>query len=156
MQIIDINKTKKKVPYQISNFKIKERKKFKIKVTKKLHKDFIKFSGDVSPIHTNINFCKSNGFKLLVGHAFLLTAILSKIFGTFYPGGNELCLHQSCNFKKPFFVGDILIFTTEVLHINMFHKAITLKIKVQNQRKKVIFSGESILKLSLLANVKNK
>ena len=44
--------------YTIKDIKLNSIKKFKIKISEKLHKDFIKFSGDNSPIHTDIKFCK--------------------------------------------------------------------------------------------------
>ena len=55
-----------------------------------------------------LNFVKKIILKK-VGYAFLLTSALSKIYGIYFPGGNELCLHQTCNFKRPFFVNDTLM-----------------------------------------------
>ena len=66
---------------KIKDFKNNQKFLFKVKITKKLHEDFIKFSGDNSPIHSSVNFCKKNYYKKVVGHAFLLTSILSKIYG---------------------------------------------------------------------------
>ena len=103
MNITLKNKIKNR-PTQIKNIKIGLTNKFSLKVTEKLHNDFKKFSGDNSPIHSNFKFCKENNYKKKLGYAFLITSALSKIFGVYFPGGNELCLHQSCNFKNPFFI----------------------------------------------------
>ena len=93
MNITLKNKIKNR-PTQIKNIKIGLTNKFSLKVTEKLHNDFKKFSGDNSPIHSDFKFCKENNYKKKLGYAFLITSALSKIFGVYFPGGNELCLHQ--------------------------------------------------------------
>jgi len=123
---------------------------FKIKITKRLHNDFIKFSGDKSPLHTNKKFCKKNKFKKLVGHAFLLTSILSRIYGMYIPGGSELCLHQTCNFKKPYYVNDNLTYEIKVKFLNKNTKILILSVNILNQYKEIIFLGDSTLYLKLI------
>ena len=61
-----------------------------------------------------------------MGYAFLITAILSKIYGMFFPGGTELCLKQICNFKKPFFLNDTLKINLKVIQINYEAKLLTI------------------------------
>ena len=63
---------------------LKEGKKisFKIKISKKIHNDFKYFSGDNSKIHSDIEFCRKNNYKKLMGYGFLITCILSNIYGT--------------------------------------------------------------------------
>ena len=113
-----------------------------------MHEGFIKFSGDNSPIHTDKKFANRNGYKKLMGHGFLITAILSKIYGKYIPGGSELCLKQICNFKKPFFLGDILKIAITPIKKNYTFKylEVDIRIKVKNQ---LIFSGETYFVLSL-------
>ena len=139
---------KKKSFSGINEIKLNKQKKFKIKVTKKLHQQFIKFSGDDSPIHTDVKFCKKNKFAKPIGHAFLITVILSKIYGKYFPGGTELCLIQTCNFRKPFYVNDIL----EII-ITPIKKKISLKILeitvIIYSKKKIIFDGEALFQLTL-------
>ena len=135
-------------PTQIKNIKIGLTNKFSLKVTEKLHNDFKKFSGDNSPIHSDFKFCKENNYKKKLGYAFLITSALSKIFGVYFPGGNELCLHQSCNFRNPFFINDTLLFKLKVVQVNIPSKIISIHTEVRSN-KKIIFDGHSILKLSL-------
>ena len=70
-----------------------------------------------------------------MGYAFLITAILSKIYGMFFPGGTELCLKQICNFKKPFFLNDTLKINLKVIQINYEAKLLTISIIIRNQKK---------------------
>ena len=68
--------------YKIQDIKVNKAKYFKIKITEKLHNKFIKLSGDDSPIHLDNTFVKKNLFKKKICHGFLITSILSQIYGT--------------------------------------------------------------------------
>ena len=148
IKIIQIKKKNKK-PIGISQIKIGTKRSFKIKITKKIHNQFKNFSGDKSPIHVSKKISKTNNFKNIIGYAFLLTAALSQIFGMHFPGGNELCLHQTCNFRKPFFINDILIFNLKVVQVNKPRKLLTIQINIFNQHGQLIFDGSTILQLAL-------
>lgn len=134
--------------YKINDIKLNKPKKFSVIITKKLHEEFIKFSGDNSPIHQNMKFLKRNNFKEKMGHGFLITSILSKIYGKYFPGGTELCIKQTCFFRKPFFVGDT--FQINIIpkkkNIKLKFLEIFVEIKVQ---KKIIFNGEATFILNL-------
>lgn len=138
-----------KKKYFIEDIKIGLIKKFKVKITKKLHNDFLNFSGDESPLHQNRKFCSKNNFKGIVGYGFLITSILSKIYGMYFPGGTELCLRQECNFKKPYYINDILLLQLEVTQINKINKLLSIETKVFRNFKQLIFQGNSLLQLSL-------
>ena len=134
--------------YTIKDIKLNSIKKFKIKISEKLHKDFIKFSGDNSPIHTDIKFFKKNSFKKPLGHSFLITSILSKIYGKYFPGGSELCLKQNCNFRKPFYINDNLEIQIIPIKKNIALKILEIRTVIY-KRKKIIFDGEAIFQLVL-------
>jgi len=148
MKII-IKGKKYKTPIPIKKIKLGQERKFSIKITEKIHEGFSKFSGDNSKIHTDINFCKKNGYKKKLGYSFLLTTILSNIYGKIFPGGNDLCLKQNCNFKYPYFVNDTLKFRIKVNQVNREKKLLGIECKINNQQNKLIFEGDSILLLSL-------
>jgi 3-hydroxybutyryl-CoA dehydratase len=146
MKIITRSVKKK---YFIEDIKIGLIKKFKVKISKKLHNDFSNFSGDKSLLHQNKKFCSKNNFKSIVGYGFLITSILSKIYGIYFPGGTELCLRQECNFKKPYYINDVLHFQLKVTHINKINKLLSIETKVFRNLKQLIFQGNSLLQLSL-------
>ena len=148
MKII-IKGKKYKTPISIKNIRLGQESKYSVKITEKIHNDFTRFSGDDSKIHTNLIFCKKNGFKKKLGYSFLLTAILSNIYGKIFPGGNDLCLKQNCSFKNPYYVNDTLNFIIKVNQVNKMKKLLGLECKIYNQKNKLIFEGDSILLLSL-------
>jgi 3-hydroxybutyryl-CoA dehydratase len=146
MKIISYSNLKS--PNEIEKIKINKIKKFGIKITKNLHDKFTNFSGDKSLIHTDRKFCQKNGFKNKVGYAFLLSNILSKIYGEYFPGGNELCLQHSEKFIKPYYINDFLIINIKPVQKNNDAKLLTIEIKIKSKNN-LIYFAETILKLSL-------
>lgn len=148
MDIIDYNKEKIN-HISINEIEIGDERNYGIVISEDLHLEFGKFSGDQSPIHTDINFCKKNGYNNKLGYAFLLTTVLSQIYGMLFPGGSELCLQQTCKFIYPFYVGELLKYKLKILQKNISTKIITIKSEIKNPSNSTIFEGESILLLSL-------
>ena len=134
---------------EIQNIKCGNSFEFPFNYTERVHSDFMKFSGDDSNIHTSLDFATRNGYKGVLGYAFALTAFLSKIYGTQFPGGNELCFKQECNFRNPFYVGDRIIFTVTVRSINYELKTLELTSSAKVDDGTLIFTGSALLKLSL-------
>ncbi len=139
-----------KVPVKIEEISESDEFEFIFFYTEDKHLDFMNYSGDDSDIHSNPVFSKKNGYDGVLGYAFVIPVFLSKIFGTKFPGGNELCLQQECNFRNPFYIGDKLIFTVTVLSINLGLSVIELDISVRTGKDKLIFTGKSLLRLSLV------
>jgi 3-hydroxybutyryl-CoA dehydratase len=121
-----------------------------IPISPNLHNDFAKLSGDDSPIHTSIEFAKRNGYKGCLGYAFLITTLLSRLYGTRFPGGSELCLKQDCSFPSPYFVGDILEFTITVKNINLPLKLLVVSTVVLNNSQDEVFRGDATFQLKLV------
>ena len=119
--------------YYINDFEVGHEVDDKVEITEELHKGFVTLSGDDSPIHVDHDFCKRTSFGRPIGHAFLITTLLSKIYGKIFPGGSELCLSQTCNFKRPFFIGDTLNYHLRVIHKNVDLDLVTIKTEVRNQ-----------------------
>ncbi len=139
-----------KTPIYIDKVKVGDERNFAVLISENVHNNFGNFSGDKSPIHTKKVFYNKNGYKKKLGYGFLLTSILSQIYGMYYPGGSELCLRQICDFKKPFFVGDILNIKLKIVQKNQFGNLITIQSKIIRMKKELVFIGEAILKLSLI------
>lgn len=149
--MIFFNYPKKHKQYPVNIKKIKKNftLNLKTKITNQIHKKFMKFSEDNSKIHVDNNFAKRNGFRGKIGYSFMLLSFLSKIFGTIFPGGNELCLSESFNFKNPFYINDILTFKIKILQISIDNELLRLSIDVFNQKNTVIMSGQTTLLLKL-------
>ena len=140
--------SKIKAPYSINQIKVGDKKKFEIRITKKIHNSFSNFSGDKSPLHTSKNFCLKNNFKNLVGYAFLIECLMSKIFGMYFPGGSELCIQHTSKFLKPYYINDNLNIELLVSQKNLKAKLITIDTKIYTKND-LIYEGETLFKLSL-------
>lgn len=138
---------KKLKNYKNINLNIGDKFKFPFYVSEKIHRQFAEFTGDKSPIHRQKKFYNKYGYKKKLGYGFLITSVLSQIYGMFIPGGNELCLRQTCNFKKPFFVGERLNVNIIITYKNNNLKLLSVFIKVLNQKKVCVFDGEATFKL---------
>ena len=121
-------------------------------ITNKIHNQFKNLSGDDSKIHTSLKFCKRNNHDKKMGYGFLITSILSNIYGTKFPGGLELCLSQDCKFIKPYYVGDKLTFKNKIIYKNPNLKLITISNIVYKNNKTKIFEGKAVLQIAFISN----
>ena len=133
----------------IKDINIGDRYKFIFDYSEKVHNDFRHLSGDDSRIHTNLEFAKKNGFDEVLGYAFALLAFQSNIYGTQFPGGNELCLKQISNFRKPFYIGDKIEFKLEVNSLNIENQIIGIDTSASNSHGIIVYTGSALLQLSL-------
>lgn len=69
-----------------------QRVTFEVLVDEALHAAFAALSGDHSPIHVDEDFCRGTAYKKRIGYAFLLEALLSRLYGQYLPGGSSVCL----------------------------------------------------------------
>ena len=119
----------------ISDISIGAIKNYTLKYDIKTHESFGKYSGDYSKIHTDKKFAINNNFKDIIGYAFFLNSVFSQIYGMHFPGGTELCLKSTSNYKKPFYINDILAFSLTVIGKNESLQTLTLNNTIKNQKK---------------------
>lgn len=65
---------------------------------------FAKISGDNNPVHLDALYAATTVYKKPIIHGFLGSSIISKIFGTMWPGEGTVYLHQKLSFKRPMYV----------------------------------------------------
>ncbi|MDA9893975.1 MaoC family dehydratase [bacterium] len=67
---------------------------------------FSKIIGDNNPIHVDSKYAAKSIFGKKIIHGVLINGMVSKIFGTQYPGKGSIYLTQNSKFLKPVFVGE--------------------------------------------------
>tara|TARA_B100001057_G_scaffold469420_1_gene529748 strand:- start:1190 stop:1606 length:417 start_codon:yes stop_codon:yes gene_type:complete len=134
--------------YKFSDLKKGLKKKIKIKVSKKIHEQFIKLSRDKNPIHINKKFARKYNFEKPIIHGMLIGSFYSKFIGVDLPGKYSLILEINIRFIKPVFVGDLLSIEGKVLSLNKVYKIATIGISTKNQKRKKVSSSEIIVKLN--------
>lgn len=131
--------------YQLEDIEIGMTEEFKVKVTEKMQDDFRKNTGDINPMHSDVNFAKEKGFENILVFGMLTASFFSTLVGVYLPGKN--CLFQECKdirFHNPVFIGDDLTIKGEVIEIDERFKRITIKGIIRNQDNKKVCSGKLI------------
>jgi 3-oxoacyl-[acyl-carrier protein] reductase len=83
---------------------------------------FAALSGDDNPLHMDDAYAKACGFEGRVVHGMLLSAWLSRMLGTHFPGPGVLWLSQDIRFARAVYIGD----SVEVV-VRVKHKAVELR-----------------------------
>lgn len=65
---------------------------------------FAKISGDNNPVHLDAEYASTTVYKKPIIHGFLGSSVISRIFGTMWPGEGTVYLHQQLSFKRPMYV----------------------------------------------------
>lgn len=105
---------------------------------------FAEVTGDNNPIHLDADFASKTMFKRPIMHGFLGGSVLSKIFGTLFPGEGTIYLKQSMAFMRPMFVDtDYEVRMTVKDVIKEKHRAtIEVNIVAVNSNE-IVLSGEA-------------
>jgi 3-hydroxybutyryl-CoA dehydratase len=75
-------------------------------------------SGDTNPLHHDIAFAHSRGFKGAVVYGGLIIAQISGLLGTRLPGPGCVWRALTINFKNPLYVGERARLTASIAHRN--------------------------------------
>jgi|688.fasta_scaffold32494_6 hypothetical protein len=84
-----------------------------ITINEKLINDYAQFTEDYNPIHTNEEFAKSIGLEDKIAHGIISNAILTKYYGTIFPGNGTLFKKYSYLFFLPLYINKT--YTIEIL-----------------------------------------
>jgi acyl dehydratase len=77
---------------------------------------FARLSGDYNPIHTDLSFANSKGFKAPLIYGLLLTSQMSRLIGWELPDKHAILTAINMRFLSPCFQGDQLIFTADLVN----------------------------------------
>lgn len=101
----------------------------------KLNK-FLEITGDINPLHVDVEYAQSKGFDSRVVYGLLTSAFYSTLVGVYLPG--KYCILQSVNtsFSKPVYINDTLSIYGKVTYINQAFKQIEIKATITNQHGK--------------------
>ena len=122
--------------------------RFVFKVTNEMMQSFVEISGDMSPVHTDVNYAKSRGFDGVVVYGGILVAQISRMVGMHLPGRDALWSSLNIYFSHPLLVGQTAELEARVEHISEATSSIEFKFKITSQDKKLAkgSAGVQILK----------
>ena len=108
--------------------------------------EFAKISGDFNPLHTNDDFARKKGFPGRVAYGNILGLMISELVGMGLGDENVMLISQRLDYKKPMFVGDVIVVTGVVSAISKTVKVVEMKLYFRNQEEVVVAKGSCSLK----------
>lgn len=104
---------------------------------------FAEVTGDRNPVHTNAAYAAKTMFKRPIMHGMLGASLLSKVFGTLFPGEGTIYLKQSLNFLKPMYPDTPYEAVFTVKEINYEKNRAIVETIIKDKEGKVCTSGEA-------------
>jgi 3-hydroxybutyryl-CoA dehydratase len=114
-------------------------------VTDQMIRDFARATGDNNPIHLDDSAARKSIFKQRVAHGMLSAGILSGVIGMQFPGEGTIYISQTMKFLAPVFIGDSLTLMIRVLELIREKNRVRLETVIENQNRKVVFTGEALV-----------
>src|SRR3989344_7259598 len=101
--------------WAFSEIAVGQKAEFEMEINLQKHKMFAELVEDYSPIHWDEEYFSQTEYKKQIGYGFMLTSLLSTLYGEYLPGGSSICIKQDAKFIKPYFIGDKLKIVGEVI-----------------------------------------
>ncbi len=102
-------------------------------------------TGDFNPAHIDSEFASETSFGKRIAHGILSIGFISTVLGTLLPGPGSIYIHQSCDFKRPIFIGDTITSTVEVTKKDEDRNRVWLHTYCKNQKQELVVDGEAIM-----------
>ena len=128
--------------YTFDEIALGQKESFSVTVTEDVRDKFRDITGDVNPLHNDLEYAKSMGHDRCVAFGMLSASYLSTLAGVYLPGKNSLIQKTEVNFRKPVYVGDTLTITGEVTDKSDTFKVIEVKVEIKNQDNVKVVRGK--------------
>jgi len=90
---------------------------------------FQRCSSDYNPMHTDVKYAQEKGFDNRVMYGNILNTFLSHFVGMLLPTRSVMILSQSINYRKPFYLHDIISLDASIEQVSEAAGFITYKFK---------------------------
>lgn len=107
--------------------------------------EFARITGDYNPIHIDEAEAAKSIFKRRIMHGFLSGSVLSKVFGTLWPGKGTIYLSQNMRFVKPMVVDEVYTAIFKVVEVKS-NGIYVIDTTIVNTENDVTLSGEAVIK----------
>ena len=110
---------------------------FRRKINGEMIDSFAHISGDVNPLHVNIDYARKSGFKNQVVHGMLCSSLFSELIGVHLPGENCLLTDISAIFLKPVFIDDEVFVDGSIVQLSPAFKSAKIDATITNENSEV-------------------
>ena len=127
------------------NFKDLKLGDFAVTEKKMLLKDVIKFSTislDFNPLHLDKDYAEQSRYKGQIVHGLLTSSLFSGLFGMKLPGKGCVIKSQILNFKRPIYIGNLVVAKVEIFKTNKIKKTAVFQTTCMVNNK-IVIDGEA-------------
>ena len=121
--------------------------RFQVEITAEKMELFRKITGDINPLHCDIEFAQSKGYRDCVVYGMLTSSFYSTLAGVYLPGRNCLLHSVETKLLKTVFVGDFLTVVGRVEEKEELFHQLKIKAEIWNQK------GEKVSRAIIKAGV---
>lgn len=105
---------------------------------------FAALSGDHNPVHLDEEYASKSRFGRRIAHGLFGASFFSGLFGTSLPGRGCVYASQNLKFRRPVFIGDVLVATVTVLSVDVDKKRVHFSTICTVDGKEVIIGDAEI------------
>jgi len=105
---------------------------------------FANLSGDYNPVHLDDEYASKSRFGKRIAHGLFGASFFSGLFGTRLPGPGCVYAGQNLKFRRPVFIGDVLVATITVLSVDVQKKRVNFSTICTVDGKEVIIGDADI------------
>lgn len=106
---------------------------FQVQITEEMMHHFLAITGDVNPLHADIEYAKEKNYPSRVVYGMLTASFMSTLAGVYLPGKYSLIHSIEVKFTKPVFIGDTLTINGIIHERNDLFRLFTMKVTITNQ-----------------------
>ncbi len=128
--------------YCYSEISIGHEEKFSANVSEDMIDQFKAITGDINPLHNDVDFAIREGYEGKVVYGFLVSSFYSTLAGVYLPGKWSLIYDVEIGMTGPVFPGDDLLVSGVVIEKDDAYKIITLKLRIKNQKGRTVSKGK--------------
>jgi len=118
---------------------------FEVTVISEMMDQFLAISGDINPMHVDIDYAKSNGYNDKLVYGMMTASFYSTLVGVYLPGKYCILQEIETSFYNPVYIGDILTIRGVATQKNMVLRRIEITAKIVNQNGKRISKAKIIV-----------
>ena len=139
--------------YDLSDLTVGLTKEFVFDLDEAKMRKFLEITGDVNPLHNDLEYAKKHGFNEKVVYGMLTASALSTLAGVYLPGEKSLIHSVEISFLKPVFLSACpLRVSGEIVEIDERFRRIVLKVIIRNALDEKVARG--MMKVGLVEDDK--
>ena len=128
--------------FKFTDIKVGMEEQFQVTLTEDMLEKFKDITGDINPLHNDLEYAKSKGYDENVVYGMLTSSFLSTLAGVYLPGKYSLIHEVDILFKKTVFISDSpLTIKGTVIEINEMFKQFKIKVEILNKNNEKVLRG---------------